>query len=342
MSRSLHVVVSIGAIVTAVLTAPSARGEVNQEAGVRVGASAHSVVDPDQQVAAFAGAAARSGGVLADAPAPAAKAALPASRLGSYPKLTARQLRGANNTLKGVTTAAPPSERARDLEVIATRTLSDGSSTVTIYDPAPGVSPATLAESLRRHGKKNARVVALHSPETSLAAGLSASSCTNGTAHALSCPVSYWANNGFEDPLVRFNDHSSAAWPVASSVYKWNQTPNIDSLYLWNKCPFQAGARCVDVFSANYGSSEEWVGLTTLHYATGQPGRLEEQGNFVQLNDFYNVPSRANVAVHELGHALGLGHNDRPLNVLYPYANSTTSIGVENPALLASIYSIRR
>jgi hypothetical protein len=277
---------------------------------------------------------------MADAPAPGRKAALPATRLEKYPKLSRRSLRAGERSAAAASTVSPAS-RTADVDVVATRNLPDGSSAVTIYDPAPGVSPAALAQSLRRHGTQNVRVATAGSRLTARPAALTAGSCTNGTAHAFSCPVSYWTNNGFEDPLVRFNDHSGAAWPVASAVYKWNQTPNIDSLYLSNKCPFQAGARCVDVFSANYGATD-WVGLTTMHYATGQPGRFQEQGNFIQLNDFYSGISHGNVATHELGHALGLGHNDRTANVMYRVTNSTITVGVENPALLAAIYSVPR
>jgi len=38
---------------------------------------------------------------------------------------------------------------------------------------------------------------------------MAANDCAYGNARTWGCPVSYWTNNGYDDPIVRFNDHSS-------------------------------------------------------------------------------------------------------------------------------------
>jgi hypothetical protein len=131
---------------------------------------------------------------------------------------------------------------------------------------------------------------------------------------------------------------------ATNAVFNWNQVPNIDSAYRWNSCPSLAGARCIDVYSGNYGDVG-WVGLFSTFFPPGaSSGPLRENGQFIQLNDFYppNGFTGNNVVTHVLGHALGLGHNTFSGDVLYQFANMREDIGGENPVLLASIYSIPR
>lgn len=302
------------------------------------------VIDPEQQILDAQASQAQSNGVLSDAPNPGYKAGSPVTDLKNFPKFTADQLAERVQEEEavgelGATGEVPDSDHTSDVE--STEILADGAIAVTTYTPAPGVTPEELAEELRQDGETNVEVVE-HEQEHHRAAG----DCSYGYARSITCPVSFWANHSFEDPRVRFNDHSSASWPLTNAVYKWNQTPNIDSYYLSNSCPFQAGARCVDVYSGYYDTS--WVGLATRAYDPGAPiyGRFAEQGHYIQLNDKFSPTTygftRNNVVTHEVGHILGLGHNTVASDVLHATANSTEALGGQNPVLLSSIYSVAR
>lgn len=280
-------------------------------------------------------------GVVAGLPDPGGKAREPQSDLANYPKL-ARPLTG-----PAVSSASTAEE-----QVVATTTIGNLVE-VTVYDVAEGFTPAQLVDKLRRTGV-DARVAPAVPPVSGVhAAG--ANDCALGLANAINfnhpteairCPnPAHWTNNGYADPQVRFNDHTSAAWPVSKAVYSWNQTPGIDSSYLYNSCPFKAGARCIDVFSDDYGDSG-WNGLTSFRLATDRSGRFIESATRVQLNDHYapNSAQRRRTACHELGHALGLGHTQSLASCMHaPSGRSSIDTGgTDDFAYLANVYSVTR
>jgi hypothetical protein len=322
--RSRWLFATATAIVLTVVTLPGAAH-----------ASAGTIIDPDKQYAAFL-AERNADGSWAGSAEPGAKAKAPATDLAAFPKLTDQQLAA----MKALTTKAAPVGTA-EATVQSVQVTPEGTS-VTTYDPAPGFTPDQLADKLRAQGKASVRVV------RSAAAGgvspLAASDCSYGHATTWSCPVSFWRNQGWEDPYVRFNDHSGASWPVSSVVPKWNTVQNIDSEYRWNSCPAVSGSRCIDVFSGNYGAG--WTGRTTLYNVSGSTGAFSNSGAMVQLNDYYDSAaiggSRNNTTTHELGHALGLGHNTYSGDVMYYAVNKREDLGGENPVMLASIYSVTR
>lgn len=294
------------------------------------------VIDPARQVAEATQAMAGRDGDWPDAPDPGDKAFAPEIDLRAFPKFTDQDL-----AARLAAQTAGAGQLSHTADVVTVETFADGSSRLTIYDPAPGVHPEDLAARLRAAGAPGVQV-AYHEPGGT--AGFAPNDCAFNSARTLTCPVAFWHNNGLEDPLVRFNDHSSAAWPVSKAVPKWNQVANIDSSYRFNACGAPAGARCIDVFSGNFGDIG-WVGLfSALFPTTTLSGPLRETGQVIQLNDFYAPVgfTRNNVATHEVGHALGMGHNVFSGDVMFAIANNREDIGGENPVLLAGLYAITR
>jgi hypothetical protein len=293
------------------------------------------VIDADRQLADVRAAQAVSDGTWASTPDPGAKAGRPETDLHAYPKFTDEQ-RADQTEVEQAAADSPASDAA---DVLSIETLADGSTSFSIYEPAPGITAEELADLLREQGKKGVQVVR-HEP-TPVGTN-QANSCAYGQARSFRCPVAFWTNNGYADPLVRFNDHSGAAWPTDNAVYKWNQVANIDSWYRWNSCPFMAGARCVDVVSGNYGHIG-WTGHFSGLFPPGATsGAFQEHGQLIQLNEYYPLPSHNNTVTHEIGHALGLGHNQWSGDVMYGTANTREDIGGENRVLLESIYSVYR
>jgi hypothetical protein len=47
------------------------------------------------------------------------------------------------------------------------------------------------------------------------------------------------------------------------------------------------------------------------------------------------------VALHEAGHAMGLGHSDRPGDVMYPYYSRTTGLTADDIAAIRQLYAAR-
>lgn len=207
--------------------------------------------------------------------------------------------------------AGPSAAAAETDTVYVTRTDASGRLTVTIYDPAEGVSPDQLRARLRAAGAgtvlaRGARPPAAQPRTPAVAAAcLSYGSARQWCGHL-------WNYNGFNDPQVYFLDHTSAAWPVTSAVVNWNLAIGIDSWYRWYTlgCP-GGGRHCVNVYNGRYGLTG-WLGLTT--WSPGTQGPVT-----VKLNDSYPLSANEHrtIACHETGHALALDHNTSTSSCLY-------------------------
>ncbi|MFC4115691.1 M43 family zinc metalloprotease [Nonomuraea zeae] len=280
-------------------------------------------------------------GFTSTPPTPWPKATSPLTNLADFPKLTETQLATAISKERAER-AATPAQTDPLVELTTQETLADGRTRVSIYSLAPGADPEKVADSLRAQGKKNVQLVR-HTPASPIESGpqpMASTDCAYGQARTLSCPNAWWTNLGRTNPVVLFNDHSGAQWPVTDAVYKWNRTPNIDSWYTWNNCN-QSNVHCVDVTSGSYGQGG-WIGYTETTWNWGTSGAMFDA--YVYLNDSYppSTFTRNNVVTHELGHVLGLNHNQWNGDVMWWKANMREDIGGENPELLRQVYSVDR
>lgn len=236
-------------------------------------------------------------------------------------------------SLPGVAFAASAPASAvtsADGDVYAVVPGSDGTMSITVYRPAPGVTASALRAALTAQG-----VAGVQDASTVTAAALP---CSYGSARTLTCPPDRWARNGYNHPQVYFLDHTSAAWPITEVVPEWNLAIGVDSWYRWytNGCPGN-GTHCVNVYDANYGNTG-WTGLT--HFNANSSQYFIDGSVYSQLNDYYGgtAAQHRNTACHETGHTLGLGHNTSTTSCMY-YARTSEQYPNSNDfSMLHSIY----
>jgi hypothetical protein len=252
----------------------------------------------------------------------------------------------------------------KQAEVVSMSSGSNGSMSETIYTGVPGESASALYGILKSGGVRG-----LVNPATSQATSLGAaavspntvnhlSSCRYGTAQTFLCGSDNtpshqirWADGCCAHPQVWFVDHTGSQWPVTSSTYEWNIAHGVDSLYVSGSCPGYSQQYCVNVTDRNAGCSG-WEGLTNVswnssYYMTGASVQLNDYNGTCTVNGTtYNYSKNANGyrqdACHEMGHALGMGHNSSTNSCIY--ATIINSGGALDPdsddfTLIAQLYN---
>ena len=164
--------------------------------------------------------------------------------------------------------------------------------------------------------------------------------CAWGSATTQECPHIHGARNGHSHPQIYFVDHTPDAWPVDAAVPVWNEAEGVDSWYRWANCPFYAGTHCVGVYADYYGNTG-WVGLTNHNFNSTTREFYDNQVT-VYLNRTYeaqiSAARRRKSTCHELGHALGLGHNSNANSCLISGNYTSARPNGDDFALVADIY----
>ncbi|GGJ83915.1 hypothetical protein GCM10010123_12000 [Pilimelia anulata] len=192
------------------------------------------------------------------------------------------------------------------LEVWAVAPAGEDVIEVSVYTPGDGVTPDELYRELSGQGVRGLRPPGAGSPN-----------CRIRTAYALDdgkCPPIRWTWSGYADPQVYFRDRTPANWPVREAVNGWNRSPGVDSFWTGGACP-RARKHCVEVRSGDFGKG--WAGNTTFKMTMGR--NFIDGTVLVRLNDRYanGAADRRSTACHELGHALGVGHNTSTASCMY-------------------------
>lgn len=211
----------------------------------------------------------------------------------------------------------------------------DGTVTVTVFDPAPGVSPEALHARLARQSV--AGLQALDSPAA--ARPFAPTVCSKGTATTLLCnPPAYWTLDSWGQPQLYYVDHGGAGqtWDARGMAPVWDQINNLAVMYS-NDCPSEVGVHCVYLESRNQGDN----GTTGLFsYSYNSATHVFVAGT-ITFNNFYNpnnATARLNTVCHEMGHAVGLGHNTSSSSCMYSSNSSKTRPINSDITLAQSVY----
>ena len=112
-----------------------------------------------------------------------------------------------------------------------------------------------------------------------------------------------WEHPAHSFGSIAVEDHTGTLWPVTTATSTWG------SGYHYGSC---RNSQCVRVQETDAGP-DGVVGSTTYGaYATSSGERFSDV--VITMNDYYGrrftAAQRLEAVTHELGHALGLGHDD--------------------------------
>lgn len=149
-------------------------------------------------------------------------------------------------------------------------------------------------------------------------------------AHPAGASVSgyTWKHVAGHWPVVYVEDHTDGHWSVTGAVKGWGSGLRIGSC--------RAGAGCIRVSSPARGNAAP-LGQSFI-YASG---RTITRVNIVLNRSDEAQPAtvRKVAALHELGHALGLGHDPSYHGIMGPTAWGYDCINSYERRLLAGIYA---
>lgn len=149
-----------------------------------------------------------------------------------------------------------------------------------------------------------------------------------GTARAEASTVVYtWPHATGRWPVVFVENHTDGRWPVTAAVVAWGSGLHV------GRC--RAGAGCIRITSPSRGRSAP-LGQSSVYAAGKAITRVDISMN--ASDEAQPAAVRTVATEHELGHALGLGHDRSYHGIMGPVAWGYDRINAYARAELAGRY----